>query len=283
MPYPAIENKSILTPTCGFLGPGFTHTINAYSGCAFANTLCGRFCYAQHNHWITKGRAWGFYGAKRHVASAYQREYERLKRPRRRQPRPLRIFMSSSTDPYVPQERSLGLTRSLLEAMVDRPPDVLVIQTHMPLIARDLELITNLSNRSSVRVSITVETDREAIPGFPPHASSPADRVSTLRQFRQAGVPTQATVSPMLPVEDINQFARNLGEASDRIILDHYLLGDGSPGGLRTKRTGFPATLAATGYGDWNSLDRFWEVVSVFRKIVGHERILISESGFNTE
>ena len=35
---PAVRNKTILTPTSGFLGSGFTHTINAYQGCAFAGS-----------------------------------------------------------------------------------------------------------------------------------------------------------------------------------------------------------------------------------------------------
>jgi hypothetical protein len=43
-----IENKSILTPTSGFLDSGFTHTLNSYLGCSNAGSLCGTFCYAQH-------------------------------------------------------------------------------------------------------------------------------------------------------------------------------------------------------------------------------------------
>ena len=80
---PLIENASILTPTSGFLETGYTHTLNAYQGCAFAGSLCGTYCYAQHNQWITKGRAWGLYGAKRHIREAYRRDYDRIKRPKR--------------------------------------------------------------------------------------------------------------------------------------------------------------------------------------------------------
>ena len=142
---PRVANKTILTPTSGFLASGFTHTLNAYRGCAFAGSLCGTFCYAQHNVWITKGRAWGLYGAKQRVVEAYRADYDRIKHPRRGDPRPLRIYMSSSTDPYLPQEKSLGLTRGLLEAMCDRPPDVLVIQTHHTMITRDRDRIEQLS------------------------------------------------------------------------------------------------------------------------------------------
>ena len=80
-----------------------------YQGCAFAGALCGLFCYAQHNQWITRGRAWGLY-APAPRREAYRRDFDRIKRPRRGEPGALRIYMSSSTDPYIPQEKSLRLT-----------------------------------------------------------------------------------------------------------------------------------------------------------------------------
>src|SRR3954468_13817455 len=138
---PRIDNRTVLTPTGGYLSPGFTHSVNLYQGCAFAGALCGTFCYAQHNPWVTKGRPWGLYGAKGDVRDAYCRDYDRLRAPRRDPPRPLRIFMSSSPDPYLPQEARLGLTRGLLEEMTGRPPDVLVVQSHGTLVRRDLDLI----------------------------------------------------------------------------------------------------------------------------------------------
>ena len=77
-----IDNKSILSPTRGFLGSGYTHTLNPYSGCAFAWSVCGLFCYAQHDGNITRLRPWRLYGAKKNAAAAYRVDYDRLKRPR---------------------------------------------------------------------------------------------------------------------------------------------------------------------------------------------------------
>jgi DNA repair photolyase len=278
---PRIDNRSILTPTGGFLGAGFTHTINVYQGCAFAGALCGTFCYAQHNHWITKGRPWGLYGAKRDVREAYRRDYDRLKRPRQGSPRPVKIYMSSSTDPYIPQEARLRLTQALLEEMAERPPDVLVIQSHTTLIARDLPLIRAIAGRCELWVSLTVETDMDPVPGFPRHASSPARRLETLDMVRQAGVQTQATLSPLLPLADPEGFARRLDQVCARVILDHYLIGDGSPGGLRTQRTRFPALLEEAGFGEWNRLEKLWEVRDVLAAVLGPERVLVSAAGFN--
>jgi DNA repair photolyase len=279
---PLVENASILTPTTGYLKSGYTHTINAYQGCTFAGSLCGTFCYAQHNRWITKGRPWGIYAAKRHVRDAYRRDYDRIKQPKRGKPQPLKIYMSSSTDPYVPQEKRLRLTESLLDEMRTRPPDVLVIQSHHTLIERDLDLIAQLAGTCELWVSLTVETDMEHIPGFPPHASSPARRVETLRRFRERGVLTQATLSPLLPLANPTVFAQRLDIACNRVIIDHYLVGDGSPNGWRTKRTVFPERLEAAGFGRWNRLETLGEIHDLFALVLGEERVLVGCKGFNS-
>jgi DNA repair photolyase len=277
---PRIDNKSILTPTGGFLASGYTHSLNPYLGCGFAGAVCGIFCYAQHQQWITRGRSWGLYGAKANIREAYRRDYDKLKRPRRGEPRPLRIFLASSTDPYLPHEQRLGLTRAILEEMQRRPPDVLVLQTHTTLIRRDLDLIRTLAALCELWVSITVETDMERVPGFPPHASSPAKRLETLKYFREAGVPTQAAISPLLPLAEPRTFVRCLDVACDRVILDHYLLGDGSHG-ARTRRTDFLQRLERAGFTEWIGLEKFWEMRDLLASVLGVERVLVSAEGFN--
>ncbi len=277
---PMVDNKTILTSTEGFLS-GYTHTVNLHQGCSFAESLCGRYCYAQHNVFVTKGRDWALYGSKANVREPYRRQYDALKRPRRGEPKPLRIYMCSSTDPYVPQEAALRHVPALLDEMLTRPPDVLVLQTRSPLVLRDADLIRELSGRCELWLSVTVETDMERVPGLPPHATSPTKRIDTLQVFKGRGVRTQATVSPLLPIADPERFARDLGEACDRVILDHYLLGDGSPGGLRTKRTDFPRLLEEAGFGEWNQLEKFWEVKAAFDRAIGPARVLVSADGFN--
>jgi DNA repair photolyase len=276
-----IDNRTLLTATGGFLGAGFTHTVNLSLGCAFAGSSCGTYCYAQHNRWITRGRPWGLYGFKRHVVDTYRREFEQLKRSGRAGLKPLRIFMSSSTDPYQPQESRLGLTRALLLEMLLRPPDVLVLQTRSPLVTRDRDLLVGLAQVCELWVSMTVETDMERIPGLPNHATPPRKRIAALKVLHDAGIRAQATVSPLLPLADPRQFAHDLDPACQRVILDHYLLGDGSPNGLRTRRTQFPTLLEEAGFGEWNRLDKLWEVRQVFAEVLGPERVLLSRDGFN--
>jgi len=188
--------------------------------------------------------------------------------------------MSSSTDPYVPQERTLEHTHALLEEMVQRPPDVLVLQTHNTLIHRDLDLIRAIAARCELWVSVTVETDMDPVPGFPPHASPPAQRLEILKAFRHAGVKTQATLSPLMPLAHPETFARQLDAACERVIVDHYLIGDGSKG-LRTKRTDFEQRLVQAGFGAWTTLEKMWEVRDFLADILGAKRVLVSCEGFN--
>jgi DNA repair photolyase len=279
---PLIENVLILTPTSGFLKAGYTHTINVHQGCAFAGSLCGTFCYAQHNRWITKGRNWALYGVKRHVRDSFQRDYDRIKLPKLGEPKPLKIYMSSSTDPYLPQENTLCVTWSLLDEMRQRPPDVLVIQSYHMLVERDIDLIQELASRFELWISLMVETDMDRLPGFAPQVNFPARRLETLERFRTRGILTQATVSPLLPLANPETFAHRLDTACNRVIIDHYLIGGGSPNGWRTKRTTFAERLEHAGFGGWNSLAKLWETRNFLAGILGEERVLVGCDGFNT-
>ncbi len=105
--------------------------------------------------------------------------------------------------------------------------------------------------------------------------------LSTLAAFRARGISTQATISPLLPLADPSAFVRQLDAACDRVILDHYLIGDGSPGGWRTRRSGFPGRLAAAGFGEWNDLARLHEVRDLLAGVLGADRVLVGCEGFN--
>lgn len=279
-----IPCKTILNPTGGFLGQGFTHTINLYRGCALGNTLCGLYCYAQWNPYHVQGRRWGnFWDVKAGSVQAYCAQYDRLKFRKSGDSKPIKIFMSSVTEPYPPQERTMRRTRELLQAMVDRPPDLLAIQSHTPLVVEDLSLLQQLHQQCDVSIHITVESDKPKLPTpFPKHAYSPRSRIQALHALRTAGLHAVATVSPLLPLDDPQRFATELERASTRVILDHYLLGDGSKEGQRTKQTAFPRLLREAGYGEWTTLQKFQEIVDLFRVVFGgHERVGVSQDGFN--
>jgi len=280
-----ITCKSLVNRTGGFLS-GFTHTINPYHGCAYGRTLCGLPDYAPEIvRAFGERREWGTYlGAKVNAPVLYISDHDRIRASARPE---LRIYMSSVTDPYVPQERSFRITRGILESMRERPPDLLALQTHTPNVLWDEDLVEELSRRFPVSIQISVETDRESFgPGFPGHAYPIGERIAALRRLRERGVETVAVVSPLWPIADVEGFARRLEQSAGYVILDHYLLGDGSKDGLRTRRrlamanATFPELLIRAGYEEWTRLEALERVRGIFERVLGPERLGISKEGF---
>lgn len=278
-----VTAKTILTPTGGFLS-AYSHTLNPYRGCTYGSSLCGAACYAPEVRFAGARDAWGTYlDVKVNAPAVYCADHDRW----RRKGAQLVVFMSSITDPYVPQERRYRITRGILRAMIERPPDALVLQTHTPHPLWDADTLVALHGRTRLSVQISVETDRDDIPGFRRHAYPVAARVGALGALQDLGITTVAVVSPLLPVADPERFARRLGEVAGFVILDHYLIGDGSPNGARTRRwkqhvgDTVPHLLAAAGFEAWTRLEKFQEVVGCFTKVLGEERVGVSAEGFN--
>ena len=127
--------------------------------------------------------------------------------------------------------------------MVDRPPDSLILQTHSPRVVDYLDLYAKLQQVCRLRIHISIETDRDRIPGLPPHATPIGKRFLAARQLRAQGIRTVITVSPLLPIRDPVRFMQRAGEAADALVIDHFIEGDGSPDGSRTWRTALPEAL----------------------------------------
>ena len=236
----------ILTRTSGYLRTVTSHSLQPYRGCAFGNSLCGVGCYVRHNRWLTRGLAWGsFLEARTNAADCYRAEHEGERRWAHRREAPFAIFLSSSTDPFVPQEARLGITASVLEAMGDGPPDVLVVQTHSPRVTDAIPALSALAARCAVRVHVSIESDRDRLPGLPAPAASVAARLATLDALRAAGLRAVATISPLLPIADPEAFFAELSRRADAVVLDHFIGGDGSVDGSRTLRTALPSAMEA--------------------------------------
>jgi DNA repair photolyase len=236
------EARTILTPQRGGLltdGPyPYTHTLSAYVGCGFGQTTCGLYCYAQFlPNWSFSGLTapWGHaVQIKANAAELLNKALSTMK-PATRQK--LRIFMSSTTDPYQPLERQHQLTRKCLQVFARyHDLDLLVIQTRSPLAGRDLPLLRQIPY---AWLSITIETDDQAylksLKGGPP----PSKRWELVQAATTAGVPAQIAISPCLPYTGVESFGQQLlRSGARRLIVDSVIDGDGAHGG-RTARSPF--------------------------------------------
>lgn len=257
-----------LTPTSGFLS-GYTHSLNPYVGCAFG---CS-YCYVRRLPvGLFRGEPWGSWAEpKKADPRKLTKEIAAAKRKGN-----AAIFFSSATDPYQPLEAKQGVTRALLEAMVEEPPDFVLVQTRSLLVTRDLDLLRELG--SNVRVSMTIETDREDMRRlFTPFAPPLAARFRALRELREAGVATQAAVSPILP--HTPEFAATLVETAPRIVVDDYFQGDGS-GGRRSEALGMRKIYAENGLEEWYEPSVVDRLVGQIRKLAPAHEIGVSAEGF---
>lgn len=262
------QPKTLLNKGTGFL-TDYTHSLNPYTGCSFA---CS-YCYVrQMPVSLFRGQDWGTWvDIKTGAAALLAKELQRAKAKG-----PISIFMSSSTDPYQPVEYREQVTRSLLEVMVEHPPDFLLVQTRSPLVTRDLDLLLCLGER--VRVSMTVETDLEEIrKHFSPQAPPIAARLRALRELAAAGVPTQATIAPVLPSSEA--FPALLRPLVGRVCIDDFYMGDGS-GGKRTKKNGIPALFAELGLEAWAEPDAYLLVYERLRRVFTEDELYVSQKGF---
>lgn len=274
-----VRVAKILTRSSGYLTGVTSHSLQPYRGCTYGRSLCGVACYVQHHGLVTRGRPWGsFLEARENAAESYRESVAAERRWARRARGGFSIFLSSATDPFVPQERRFGITRALLDAMLDEPPDALIVQTHVAEVARESARLRALASRCALRVHVSIESDRERLPGLPPPAASVERRLAALRALREAGVFAVATVAPLWPIADPDGFFRRIEACADAVVIDHFVGGDGSADGARTLRTALPGVMEALAPGSTRLAYRD-EMVAAARALLPG-RVGVGHAGF---
>jgi len=178
----------------------------------------------------------------------------------------------------VPQERRYGVTHSVLQAMLDQPPQELILQTHSPDVVREMAVLMKLQERTKVRVHVSIESDRESLPSLPPPAASVERRLQACRELTEAGIRVLVTVAPLLPIEQPRQFFERIAEVADGVVLDHFIEGDGSPNGQRTRRTPLVEAMRAVDPASVE-FDYRDHMVEIARQILPG-RVGVGRSGF---
>jgi DNA repair photolyase len=198
IPMEQVNAASIFSPAIGFIRRGgFDWTCNPYIGCSFGCTYCYAMFLPQNRR---PKEDWGrWFQAKVNAVELARKHAAKLAGQA--------VYISSVTDPYLPAERTLQLTRGILEVLMPRQPRLLV-QTRGPLVVRDLDLLRRFR---AVRVNMSIPTDSERVRQiFEPKAPPLEKRWHAMDQIRAAGVPVGICVTPMLPLENPQQFMDRL-------------------------------------------------------------------------
>ena len=118
------------------------------------------------------------------------------------------IGFGSMSDPYIPAESSLRLTRQCLEIIARRGFGVSLI-TKSDLVLRDIDLLKEIQERAKAVVSVTLTTaDDTLCRKIEPHVCPTSRRAEVLCALRDAGIPTVVWLCPILPY--INDTKENL-------------------------------------------------------------------------
>lgn len=188
----------------------FGWSINAYRGCEHGCV----YCYARPTH-ETFGLSCGIdfetkIFAKMDAVAILRKE---LGRPGwKGEP----IMMSGITDPYQPVEKSLGITRGILELFAACRQPVSII-TKNRLILRDLDLLRELASCDAVRVAVSVTTlDARLSAKMEPRASAPLARLDAIGRLADAGIPVSVMAAPMIPALNDCELPSILKAAKDR-------------------------------------------------------------------
>jgi DNA repair photolyase len=162
-----------------------------------------------------------------------------------------RIYCSPMVDPYQPAEQCERMMPRILDVLLDAPPRVFVLQTRGPLILRDLEKLRALAQRTKLRVSFSITTNREDVRKlYEPHCSPIAERLDVIRTLWGAGIETYATLAPLLPCDPEELALRALDASGRDLIGDPLHIRSAKPRGATTRDAAFRIS-AVNGHQEW--------------------------------
>lgn len=173
-----VAAKSILSARNG---------MNLYRGCQHGCIYCDArsLCY-QMNHVFED-------------IEVKENAIELLEHALRSKRKPCMIGTGAMSDPYIPLESKLQMTRRSLE-LIDKYGFGVAIQTKSTRILRDMDLLQHINSHAKAVVQMTLTTcDEELCRKIEPNVSTTKERVEALKRFRDAGIPTVVWLCPILP------------------------------------------------------------------------------------
>lgn len=118
------------------------------------------------------------------------------------------IGTGSMSDPYIPAEQSLRLTRQCL-ALIAKYDFGVTVLTKSDLVLRDLDLLEEINRRQKAVVQMTLTTyDEDLCRIIEPHVCTTKRRFEVLQILHAHGIPTIVWLSPLLPF--LNDTRENL-------------------------------------------------------------------------
>lgn len=175
-------------------------SVNPYLGCALACQLCPA-AVPPHSNGDSSVPQRGSASPKPAVLAKIniaERLREELRRPGYRA-RPLAL--GSAAELYQDAERDLGLTRAVLQLLLEAGHPV-TLRSRSPALLRDLDLLGALATQNLLAVSISLcSLDATVWPRFEGRCAAPSQRLQAMGRLARAGVPVGLWLDPLLPTD----------------------------------------------------------------------------------
>ena len=128
--------------------------------------------------------------------------------------KPCMIGTGAMTDPYMPLEATLQMTRRSLE-IIEKYGFGATVLTKSDLILRDLELFQRINRKTKAAAQISLTCMDEGLSRrIEPNVCPTVRRIEVLREFQKAGVPTVVWLCPILPfLTDTEENIRSILDA----------------------------------------------------------------------
>lgn len=115
------------------------------------------------------------------------------------------IGTGSMSDPYMPLEKELRLTRKCLE-LIDKYNYGFTVITKSDLILRDLDLLKSINKKIKCVVQMTITTfDDELCRILEPNVCVTSKRIEALKILHDNNIPTIVWMTPILPFINDNE------------------------------------------------------------------------------
>jgi DNA repair photolyase len=192
-----VRARSVLNRVPASSRMPFRWTINPYRGCSHACV----YCFARPTH--------------RYLGFDAGRDFEREIVVKVNAPEVLRVELArrswkgehvalgTNTDPYQWVEGRYRLMPGIWEALRDaaggagNPCSVL---TKSPLLLRDLPLMREIAQRTTISASLSIPTlDERAWRATEPHTPNPRARLEAVAELNRAGISTGVLIAPLMP------------------------------------------------------------------------------------
>ena len=177
----------------------FDRSINPYQGCEHGCV----YCYARPSHsYLDLSPGLDFETQIFYKPNAATRLQEEWQKPGY-ECKPITI--GANTDPYQPAEKTLMITRALLQLFAEyRHPVNIITKSH--LICRDIDLLGDLASDRLCSVAISIPTmDDDLKRVMEPRVPAATSRLKAIRELTQAGVNVSVLIAPVIPVINDNE------------------------------------------------------------------------------